>query len=211
MRLLQRNWRSFLVLSLFLGLAIYFRAFLIANIFEPIAVLFWLLWRIIASVHQNVYWTALILACLILMLRFIPFRGKPPVLEHSDDYSLSNRVEHWLVMMKIVSLGMDETEYLRDDLRRLLISIYKLERFSSVQPDEIVMPETVALPPAVQSFLFPAKGKRKMFTGNYRLQLLSLMPKWFRRGISKVLQTDNTAIEETLAWMESQMEINNGQ
>lgn len=206
---LRHNWRPFLVLSLFLGLAIYFRAFLIANIFEPIAVLFWLLWRIIASVHQNVYWIALILACLILILRFFPFTKKP-IQEQSDDYNLSNRVEHWLIMMKIVSLGMDEAEYLRDDLRRLLLSIYKLERFSSEQ-DEIVMPETVALPPAVQSFLFPAKGKRKMFTGNYRLQLLSFMPKWFRRGVSKVLQIDNTAIEETLTWMESQMEINNGQ
>jgi hypothetical protein len=62
------------------------------------------------------------------------------------------------------------------------------------------------LPEAVHRFLFITEKKY-----DYRMHMFLLTPKWFRRWISKVFQMDNLAIEETLTWMESVMEISNDQ
>ncbi|HLO15543.1 MAG TPA: hypothetical protein VK206_11985 [Anaerolineales bacterium] len=203
---MQNNWRPLLVLSLFLGLAIYFQAFLMTNIFEPIAVLFWALWRIIASVHQNYFWMILILISSMLLIRFIPFTRNTSGSAYPDERSSPNRVEDWLRLMKNASDGTEETEFLRDSLKRLLISIYQVEQPHYMKMDEGVMPEAALLPEIVHRFLFPTKRKH-----NCRSQILLFIPKWIRNWASKVFQIDNPPIEETLEWMESVMEINNDQ
>lgn len=211
MKPLQNNWRPFLLLSLFLGSAVIFRTFLITNIFEPIAMLFWAAWRILSSVHQNIYWIILVLICSIPVIRLIPFRRYTSGSAYREAYSPIDRVEDWLRLMKNAPLGMAETEYLRDGLKRLLISAQQLERFPSMKADQMAVPEAVSLPLVVRRFLFPAKEKDKMSSGDFRLQLLFLTPKWFRRWAGKPFQIDNPAIEETLTWMESLMEISNDQ
>jgi len=193
------------------GLAINFRTYLVTNVFEPIAILLWASWRIVISVDQNIYWMILILFSSILMIRIAPFRRKTPGKVYSEDRSPVNRVEDWLRLMKNASLGMDQTEYLRDSLKRLLLSIQQVERFHSMNLDEAVKTEVPLLPPAVEHFLFSSKRKRTMFFGDYRMRLFFLTPKWFRRWAGTALQIDNTAIEETLSWMESVMEISNDQ
>lgn len=205
MKHLQNSWRSFLILSLFLGFAITFRAYLITNIFEPIAMLFWAAWRIVSSVHQNAYWIILIVICAIPVIRLIPFGQDMPSSAYGDDYSSINRVEDWLMLVKNAPLGVDETEYLRNRLKRLLRSTQQLERFPSAKPDETSLPLTL------RRFLFPTKDKHNKSPGDYRLQLLFLTPKWFRRWAGKKLQINNTEIDETLTWMESLMEINHDQ
>lgn len=202
----QNNWRLLLGPGLFLGLLIYFRSFLITNIFEPIAILFWALWRIITSVDQNYYWTILILISAMLLIRFLPLKRNTSRLAYRAEQRLPNRVEDWLRLMKNACDGTDETEYLRDSLKRLLVSIYQAEQSHSLNTDEGSMPEAALLPETVHRFLFPVKGKH-----DYRLQILLFTPKWIRRRVSKVFQIDNSPIEETLAWMESMMEINNDQ
>src|SRR5512146_1253383 len=129
MKYLQNSWRPFLVLSLFLGSVIVFRAFLIVNVFEPVSMLFWAAWRILSSVHQNIYWIILVLICSIPVIRLIPFRRYTSGSAYREAYSPIDRVEDWLRLMKNAPLGMAETEYLRDGLKRLLISVQQLERF----------------------------------------------------------------------------------
>ena len=206
MKHLQNNWRPLLVLGLVLGLIIYFRSYLLTNIIEPVAVIFWALWRIISSVHQNYYWTILILISSILLIRFIPFRRIASGLAYPEEQSPPNRVEDWLRLMKKAPDGKHETEYLRASLKRLLISIYQVDRSHSMKIDEAVMPEAVLLPETIHRFLFPEKKKH-----NFGLQILLLMPKLFRIWTNRVFQIDDSPIEETLAWMESMMEINNDQ
>jgi hypothetical protein len=206
MKHLQNNWRPLLVLSLVLGLIIYFQSFLITNIIEPIAVLFWALWRIISSVHQNYYWTILILISSMLLIHFIPFRKNTSGLAYPEERSAPNRVEDWLRLMDNASDGTSETEYLRDSLKRLLISIYQVERSHAIKVDEAVIPEAALLPESVHRYLFAAKRKH-----DRRRQILLFIPKWFRRWVSQAFQIDNSAIEDTLTWMESMMEISNDQ
>ena len=173
--------------------------------------LFWAAWRLISSVHQNVYWMILILICSIPVIRLIPFRRNTSSSAYRDEYSPPNRVQDWLTLMKNASLEMSEAEHLRSNLKKLLISIHQLERFHPMKSEEIVVPEAASLPLAVRRFLFPAQGKYKTFSRDYRLHVLFLTPKWFRRWASKLFQIQNTEIEETLTWMESQMEISNDQ
>ncbi len=211
MKYLQNNWRPVLVLSLFLGFAIIFRTFLMVNIFEPIAMLFWAAWRVVSSVDQNTYWIIVILICSIPVIRLIPFRPNTSDSAYRDVYSPVSRVEDWLRLVKNAPLGVDETECLRDRLKRLLLSVQGFERFSSINLEQIAAQEVTALPLAVRRFLFPAKEKHKMLSEDFRLRLLFLTPKWFRRWAGKRFQINHTDIEETLAWMESQMEISNDQ
>jgi hypothetical protein len=206
MQRLRANWRPLVVLSLFLGLAIYFHSFLITNVFEPVAVLFWAVWRIIASVHQNIYWTTLVLLCSLLLIRFLPFRRNSAGPAYPPEHSSPNRVEDWLRLMKNASPGTDETEYLRDRLKRLLLSVHQAEQAHSLRVDEMGMQESEFLPEAVRRFLFPTKEKH-----DFRSQLFLLLPIWLRKGANKIFQIDTIAIEETLTWMESMMEINNDQ
>lgn len=173
--------------------------------------LFWAAWRIVSSVPQNIYWIILVLICSIPVIRLIPFRRNTSGSAYRDDYSPIDRVEDWLTLMKNAPLGMAETEYLRDSLKRLLISVQQLEQFPSMKLDQIAVPEAASLPLAVRRFLFPAKEIHKTLSGDYGLQLLFLTPRWFRRWAGKAFQIDNPAIEETLTWMESLMEINNDQ
>lgn len=211
MKYLRNNWRSFLVLSLLLGLVINFRTFLLTNVFEPIAILLWAAWRIVISVDQNTYWIILILISSILMIRIAPCRRKTLGTVYGEDRSPVSRVEDWLRLMKNASLGMDQTEYLRDSLKRLLLSIQQVERFHSMNLDEAVKTEEPLLPPAVQRFLFSPKRTHNIFSGDYRMRLFFLTPKWFKRWASTALQINNFEIEETLSWMESVMEISNDQ
>jgi len=208
MRDLNSFLRPFLALSLFLTLAIGFRSFLITNVIEPIAALFWAVWRIVSSVNQTFYWMILIFICLILMMRFIPF-GKSNSSHSAYNYKHSspNRVEYWRTLMINAALDKDEAEYLRDNLNQLLTAIDQLERSHPGNLDETVMPEQTSLPIAVQRFLFSAKGNHKMWSGDYRLRLLFITPGRFRRWAIKFIQPDHALIEETLTWMETTMEI----
>lgn len=198
-----------LILSLIVGLAIGFRSFLMANIIEPVAVLFWLIWRTIASVDQSIYWTILIILCSILVIRLIPTEkenAQNPKYEYK--YKSINRVEHWQTLIKNASLGKDETENLRGNLKRLLESaIGQEEKYDPTDLEKIVAREKATLSTRAQQFLAPLKGRGHLsFINN----LLGLSPEWLRKWMGKFVRQDTTSINEILDWMENEMEINHG-
>lgn len=206
---LKKYLRPFLVLSLFLGLTIGFRSFLMINIIEPIAAMFWAFWRIISSVNQNIYWVILIIFCAILVIRLVP-AGNNNTTNSAYNYkhSSQSRVEYWQSLLTSATMEKDGIERLRSNLKELLQRIIDEEEQSNpTSSEKIALLGKTPLPISVQNFLFPPKQKLKTFFGGLQFQPLFSTPRWFRRWATKFIQPDNASIDEVLKWMESTMEI----
>ena len=199
-----------LITILLVILVVSFRSFLMTNIVEPIALLFWALWRVITSVDQHIYWIALIVFCSILVLRLFPSGDdKPSGLIYNDRGKQLSRVEHWQTLMKDAVLGNDEGRRFHDSLKDLLISVVAQdERTDPFELEEVVAKGEVPLSLATQQYLFPPVGGHKKYHLNQKINIMFLTPRWLRKWTGKFVHQDYTSIDETLQWMETELEIN---
>lgn len=206
---LKKYLRPFLVLGLFLGLAIGFHSFIMINIVEPAAIMLWAFRRIISSVNQNIYWMLLIIGCSILVMRLFPAENSnKPNPKYNYKIKSPNRVEYWRSLLNDAIIEKRGIEYLRSNLKELLtLVIGQEERSNPSGAKKVVLLGRTPLPISVQGFLFSPKRKRKIFSGGIPLQSLFSTPEWFRRRAIKFVQPDDTLIDEVLQWMESTMEI----
>ena len=200
-----------LILILLVGFMVSFRSFLLTYIVEPVALLFWALWRIVASVDQHIYWFALIGFCSILIIRLLSTGNDSSSgsAYKNRDKSLS-RVEHWQILIKNATLGNAESRLLRDNLKDLLISIgAQDEQSEPIELEEVLTKGEISLPLAVQRYLFSPVDRGGKFSIIQKINLMFLAPRWIRKWISKFVYQDNTLIDKTLRWMEVELEINN--
>lgn len=199
-----------LITILLVILIISFRSFLLTNIVEPVALLFWAVWRIIASVDQNVYWIVLIVFCSILVFRLFP-SGRENSHELAYNYrdKSLDRVEHWRTLIKDAALGNSERRRLRDSLKVLLTTVVAQDEHSEPTGlEEGIANGKIPLPLTTQRFLYPQNGMHRSFSMNQQLNILSLAPRWLRRWAGKFIHQDHILIDETLRWMEIELEIN---
>jgi hypothetical protein len=206
---LEKNILPFLILIFLMSLAIGFRSFLMANFIEPVAYLCWAIWRVVASVNQNIYWAILIVICSILMLRLLP-TGKDNTAGSAYHYTYTppNRVEYWKTLLHKAELDQGEAENLRENLRRLLASVIAQEKRSGlVELEKLIETGTVPLSHKTRDFLFPAKGMNGTSFLRQRLAIASFVPKRFQRWAGKFIRQDIAALDEILERMEIEMEI----
>lgn len=180
-----------IIVFLLIVLIATFRVFLLPYVIAPIALLFWAFWRVISSVDQTIYWILLIVTCALLVLRIIPsVREETPNPAYNAKKKSLNRVEHWQKLMKDAALGKDESKRLCESLEALLVNVAAQEEQS----------ETTAIKDAIAEAKFPlALSKQRS---------LLFGPRWFRPWVSKFFPQDYTLIDETLRWMESELELN---
>lgn len=198
-----------LVLISLVGIAVVSRSFFMANIIEPIAVLFWGLWRIIASVNQSIYWSILILICLILVLRLVPIEKENlPNPAYTYKYKSPNRVEYWQKLINESILGREEGERLRVNLENLFTSVNaKSGQTGSKDSDEVNANGQRQLSLRATRLLFPQKrGEGTLFL-EHRFDIKSLIPKRLQRWAGRFVPQDTTAIAEILEYMETEMEM----
>jgi len=200
----------FLILFLLVSLIVIFRSFLMAYIFEPVALLCWVVWRIVSGVDQNIYWIVLIVICIILVIRLIFYKNdKPPNSAYNYTYKPLNRVEYWQTIIMDSDLGKNESEYLRDRLKELLIIVITQgERSDSADTAEIIGNGNASLPLAAHRYLFPSRGEHGMFSLNQQRNFMFLVPRWLRGWTRKFFHQDHSLVDEILKWMETELEIN---
>jgi len=198
------------ILLLFVSLVVIFRSSLLTNIVEPVVLILWLFWRILSSVDQSIYWVVLIIFSSILVIRIIPYRKEQPS-NTAYDYSYTpvNRVEYWQKLLIEADLGKNESEYLRDSLKELLISVItQVRRSDSSNPEEIIAERSASLPLEARRYLFPPGGKNGTFYMDHQRNLRFFIPGWIRRWARKYVLEDYGLIDETINWMETELEIN---
>ena len=101
----KRNFFLLLFLGLILALGVIFRTFILADIIEPVALMFWAFWRLLSSVDQNVYWVLLVFLCLILAIRTLPPEPEiHPEASYIDRQKNIGRVGFWRSKITAASL-----------------------------------------------------------------------------------------------------------
>ncbi len=200
----------FLIPLLFLALIIGFRSFFMSYIINPIVLGFWMVWRTLSSLDQAIYWTALIIFCVLLFLRLIFYRqDKRPNLAYSYSYRAPNWVDYWRTLIDDALIGEYESEPLRESLSEVVIKIItQVEKPENMSTDEFIKEGTMSLPPAVQEYLFPQSGEHKTFLSQLRNKLFTSRWVWWRKR--KYIHEQNALMDEILKWMEAELEINNG-
>jgi hypothetical protein len=207
----KKNLLPFLILSLLVGFFVSFRSSLMNYIIEPIALLFWAVWRIISSVDQNLYWIALIVICAILVIRLIPSeKDSPPSPTYIYTYKPPNRVEYWQTIIDESRLGKHKSEYLRNRIKELTMTVIsQVEQPATTELDEIVAAGIPSLPPEARQYLFPSNGEDGISSIKDQLSHNVFLPRWLRKWRRKYIHQNNATMDEVLTWMETELEINN--
>ena len=207
---IKKSLLPLFILFLFVSLVVIFRSSLLTNIVEPVVLILWLFWRIISSVDQSIYWVILIIFCTILVIRIIPYR-KERTSNSAYDYSYTpvSRVEYWQKLIIDADLGKNESEYLRDSLKELLINVIsQAERSGSWDSEKTVAERSASMPLEAQRYLFPLGGKDDVFYKDHQRNIKFLIPGWIKRWSRKYVPQDHSLIDETIRWMETELEIN---
>lgn len=207
----KKNVLPFLVLFLLVGFFVSFRSFVMNYIIEPIALLFWAVWRIISSVDQNLYWIVLIIICAILVIRLIPSeKDNAPNQSYMYTYKPPNRVEYWQTIIDESNLGKHKSEYLQNRIKELtMIVISQVEQSATTEQDEIVAAGIPSLSPEARQYLFPSNGEDGLSSIKDQLNYNAFLPRWLRKWRSKYLHQNDAMLDEVLTWMETELEIHN--
>ncbi len=205
----KKSLLPFLKLTFLVVLIVSFRSFLMDYIVKPVALLLWAVWRIIASVDQNVYWVALIVFCTVLIIRLIPSgKDNSPGLAYRDTYKPPNRVEYWQTLIANSVLGKNKSEYLRNNMKELYMTVIStVERPATSDAKEITEEETQSLSPAARQFLFLSNDKYETSSIKELLNNNVFEPAWLRRRRKNYNHQNNTKLHEILNWMEIKLEI----
>ncbi len=195
-----------LLVLLVLG-AFAFPDVLSAYVVRPVTLSLWALWRIVASVHQGVYWILLIVLCSLLMLRVFSVH-EPGVAPAAQQHTArkQTRVEHWRGLFKQARHGREADEALRSSLRNLLgASLRQADRPVHLGLNEAIAAQHISLPPDVREFLAldePDNAQRARHGS-----IAARIRRWLQRPGAR----DDIVIEEVLRWMEAAMEISHDQ
>ena len=181
----KEDFLPILILFLLVSLVIIFRSFLMAYIIEPVVLLCWVVWR-------------------------IPFgTDKSPHSAYDYTYNPLNRVEYWRSLIIDADLGKNESEYLQDSMKELLITVTtQVERSDPTDSEEMIVKGSASLPLAAQEYLFPSRRKHGRFSIHHQPNIKFLVPTWLRRWTRKFIHQDHSLVDEILRWMETELEIN---
>ena len=198
-----------LLLGLCLILAIVFRAFILSYVVQPVALSLWLAWRVVLSVDQSVYWTAIVLLCVAWIIALLP-RESSAILAENDHEPRRTEVgvKRWQTLFQDAARSADGQDALRTRLRSLLSSaIGAMERGADAAALENgLRSKRISLPPEVRHYLLPSPATTKPLSGRSLGLLFSRPGRWLRSLAGKRAVPDRAAMEEFLRWMESMME-----
>jgi hypothetical protein len=203
----KTNLVPVVAIVLLAALVVIFRSFFMNYIIQPIALLFWVAWRLLASVDQSLYWMILLAACLILVIRLIP-KESPDTFKVTYSYRPPNRVEHWKALITDARLGDEEREALRGSLKTLYMSARpQIDASDAKGLEEMISTTESSLSREARQYLFPPEPSGRMVAVMQRLRSLSFFPKGLRRWAGRFIKWDTAALEEILAQIESELEI----
>lgn len=214
MKLSRRAAWLLLLLGMGLFLGLLFRAFLVANVVVPIALLLLMFWRLILSVHQAVYWGLVIgLAVGLAFYRLAQVVGREEEQPTPVPDSVLRIVNYWRLSIRLASDEGPTAASLKRELRYKLVAMYATQ-----QPEaapftiyEALQSRQFPLPDTVYSFLFGDEAQKTKLSWRQRLQRLAAKPgKWLHHWTGRDKEEYYQAVEDTLTFMEAFMEIKHG-
>jgi hypothetical protein len=203
---------SFLVGAMVLFIGLLFWPFILNNIIKPIALVVWLLLRILVlSVDQKYFWYAMVFVTVFFLFRFLP--REQPVIQ--SDVSLETnatikKIGYWRILFTYNDQNVRDEKTLKRELIYLLTSFYASKQstsnhlgiYEALQQGEIPLPENI------HTFLFSLEpqesgGRIKKFFQSIRKTL----QKWIRQWTGQEKAEHYRMIDEVLNLMETLLEI----
>lgn len=214
MNLTRRMVGSILFATILLFVGILFWPFILTNIIQPIALVIWLLLRLLVlSIHQQYYWAMAIFAVLVFIFRLLPQNEISVSLEEPGNANETlNTMGYWRSIFLHTGGNTSDDKNLKRGLAQLLTSIYtsklrastNFEIYDSLQRGEIPLPERV------HTFLFPEETQVSRNPIKRFLQFIQTAPRqWIRKWTGRDVAERYQMIDEVLCFMETSLEINN--
>jgi len=203
----------FIVLMFLFGIS--FWPFILNEIITPIALTAWLFLRIfVLSIDQRYYWGAIIFVGAVLLFR--PLFEDPipdPPGDPPDANDTVRTIEYWQSRFTQIDPGSDDDMALKRELIHLVASLYASKQRSS--PSfifyEALQRGEIPLPVHIHSFLFPDEPKESTRSFKQLMRSVRETPrKWIRRWTGQETKECYRMIAEILSFMETSLEIENG-
>ena len=213
-KLSKRVVLALLIAAIILFLGMLFWPFVVNNIIKPIALVVWLLLRILVlSIHQKYIWYVVIFAAFFFLFRFLP--QEQPDIQSSvspEPNTTILNIEYWRNLFIHNGQNVREDETLRRELTHLLTSLHASHQSTSNKffIHDALQNGEIPLPGNIHAFLFsqepPASGGlRKRFP-----QFIRETPrKWIRQWTGQEEAEHFQMIAEVLNFMETSLEITN--
>ena len=214
MKLSKRVVLSFLIAAIVLFLGMLFWPFIVTNIIRPIALVVWLLLRILVlSIHQKYIWYVVIFAAFFFLFRFLP--QEQPDIQSSvspEPNTTILNIEYWRNLFIHNGQNVREDETLRRELTHLLTSLHASHQSTSNKffIHDALQNGEIPLPGNIHAFLFSqelpaAGGLLKRFFQSIR----KTAQKWIRQWTGQEEAEHFQMIAEVLNFMETSLEITN--
>ena len=202
----------FVLLALFfLFLGILFRSYLYDWIVMPIAFMLLVLWRVVQSVDQAIYWMTLILAAVLFAIRRLAQRitVDEPASAPQPNSSLEN-VAYWRNAILWSRNTTGELNYLKRDLRWMVAALYALKQPDTSLHDinEALAQKQIPVPEPVYDFLYSAKSEDNRFIVRLFRSVRRAPGEWMRRWSGRELADYYHSIDLVVNFLESSLEIN---
>ena len=201
-----------LLLGLALFLGILFRSYLLDYFVAPVAVVLLVLWRIVLSVHQAIYWGILIFA--VVSYVFLRLLQRPvaheQVSQPASNVTLDN-INYWRTLILYSHSEIEKPNALKHDLGRILARVYASKQPEATQFEiyDALKLRQIPLPEHIYAFVFPAEPSPSGRSFRQILQTLRQAPgKWARRWMGRDVADYDQAIQDVLAFIESSLEMN---
>lgn len=206
----QRKWLGIALSFVLLLLILIFRDFFLTTVIQPLAILIWALFRLLASVHQRIYWTILILVSFLLVIRNLPAdRNSHIRYEESASLPAIEGYDHWITLIRQSLTLTGDRKLMRTRLTQILISAISTSehRDIGIVQNEFFNRE-LDIPRTIYDFLLDDSIRHHQPVTKFKIQLFALLPDWLKKKIKTDSQPAQKTIDQTITWIEKISEIN---
>ena len=212
MKTSQRVVLAGLVAAILLLAGLLFWPFIFSNILQPVALVVWLLLRILVlSIDQKYFWYALVFVAAFFIFRVLSHgreTAQPEVYIQSN--ATLDNIEYWRVRFAGDSHNVWDEKTLKRDLLHLLTSCYasnqntlhNFDIYQALEQGELPLPEHI------HDFLFsqePPKPDHSI--GRFFRSIRDTPRKWIHRWTGQEKAEQDQRIAEVLSFMETSLEI----
>jgi hypothetical protein len=200
-------------LGLFLLVGFSFPSFVQDNFITPIALVLLLCWRIVQSIDQQVYWTALIFSVVIYaLIRLYRSILGSDTFEQTQSLDLNaalEKIRYWQTSIRLTDFKIDRSNILEHNLAKMLAAIYASKQLHVTQYEiySALEQREMPLPDPVYTFLFPAQPSGVKRSIKQMLRSLRDIPRQrIRRWTGREKAEYYQLLDQVLKFMESVME-----
>ena len=201
------KWRKLLLrigVVLLLAALIYaYRFFLWARLVQPVAFVFWALWRVIASVDQIIYWYLLICLSVFFLVRQIPNEPQENSAYSHHAGGMVKGAQRWHNLLQTALDSPEKRLQLRRELELMLITGLVLQDRSDRETVKQRLAEKAyPFPSEVYDYFYPDENRWIARLQESLRQSGWVLPGWLHLDKKKYQQT----ILGILQWMENTLE-----